>query len=561
MSLIPLFCAAIWWCPCGAATLGAQRVRSSGRSANKPPNILYILLDDYGWADAGWHAPTKDYPLKTPHMNTLVREGVELDRHYAFPVCSPSRSAIQSGREPLQVNAINLRPFNYNPKDNVSGFSGIPRKMTGIAEVLKGHGYNTHLYGKWDAGWATPEHTPKGRGYDDSLSYGTHENAYWGFKRSECGGVVDLLHNGGAPYEMLKSLGSGGQDHCDQHHQGGCIYEELLFERLVNKAIQAAHMEKKPFFIFWGSHLVHDPYEVPKGYLDRYSSIHDNTRKFYFAMAAYLDDEIGRVVGLLHKTGEYANTLIIVHSDNGGDIGAKKEDDDSSNKMHDHGANNYPLRGSKNSQWDGGIRVAAFVSGGVVPTHMRGKKLDALSAVWDWYATIAAVAGVHDIEDKRAKKAGLPPVSSINLWPVISGRVSESPRSEIMLGDDVSGNAKAVGVIIKHQGHLYKLLMGRMRSAVVSPANGLSPGARRTVHEHQHDCGESYESGCLFDLYKDPQESNSIARSNAGVFHWLKMKVLNYTAFNPDRGADREDLYCASPYVKAGHSGPFLFLN
>ena len=64
----------------------------------------------------------------------------------------------------------------YNPKDPVSGFAGIPRNMTGMAEHMKAGGYATHQTGKWDAGMATPEHTPQGRGYDTSLGYFHHAN-------------------------------------------------------------------------------------------------------------------------------------------------------------------------------------------------------------------------------------------------------------------------------------------------------------------------------------------------------------------------------------------------
>ena len=155
-------------------------------SCTSKKHILAILMDDYGWADAGWHAhaapppsvPSNPDPraeVQTPHLDELVRDGIELDRHYVFKVCSPTRSAAQTGRNPLHVNAVNLDPLNYNPKDNVSGYSAVPRNMTGIAEVLRDKGgMQTRFYGKWDCGMATMEHTPKGRGYQRSLSYFHH---------------------------------------------------------------------------------------------------------------------------------------------------------------------------------------------------------------------------------------------------------------------------------------------------------------------------------------------------------------------------------------------------
>eukprot|EP00037_Helgoeca_nana_P017404 m.165076 g.165076 ORF g.165076 m.165076 type:complete len:203 (-) comp23977_c0_seq1:26-634(-) len=140
-------------------------------SANAAPtHILAILIDDYGWADAGWHRPPGDTEISTPTMDALVKEGVELDRHYVYKFCSPTRSAAQTGRNPIHVNSVNLDPNNYNPADNVSGYSGVPKNMTGLGELMKRGGYSTHFFGKWDCGMATMRHTPRGRGYDTSLS-------------------------------------------------------------------------------------------------------------------------------------------------------------------------------------------------------------------------------------------------------------------------------------------------------------------------------------------------------------------------------------------------------
>jgi arylsulfatase I/J len=112
-------------------------------------------------------------------MDALVREGIELDRAYAFMFCSPSRSALQSGRNPYHVNVMNAEPSVYNSSDPESGYAGISRSMTTIATKLASVGYKTAMYGKWDAGMATPAHTPRGRGYGTALSYFHHLNDEW----------------------------------------------------------------------------------------------------------------------------------------------------------------------------------------------------------------------------------------------------------------------------------------------------------------------------------------------------------------------------------------------
>lgn len=88
---------------------------------------------------------------------------------HSYKFCSPTRSSLQSGRLPVHVNTENAPPDVWNPDDPVSGFAAIPRNMTGIAAKLKSAGYQTHQVGKWDAGMATVDHTPHGRGYDTSF--------------------------------------------------------------------------------------------------------------------------------------------------------------------------------------------------------------------------------------------------------------------------------------------------------------------------------------------------------------------------------------------------------
>jgi arylsulfatase B len=98
------------------------------------------------------------------------------------------------------------------------------------------------------------------------------------------------------------------------------------------------------------------------------------------------------------------------------------------------GANNWPLKGGKGSNWQGGVRVNSWASGGFIPASQRGKKLDGLVAVWDWYGTFATLAGVTDFTDKSAAAAGLPPVDSVPLWPYLSGAQPHSPRTVVELG-------------------------------------------------------------------------------------------------------------------------------
>lgn len=135
----------------------------------QPPHVLFVLVDDLGHGNVGFHEKNRPPEVATPNMDALVAEGVVLNRHYVFRMCTPSRSSLISGRFPVHVT--------QQLKDPEAPDAGVPRNMTGIGHALKKAGYHTHQVGKWDAGMATPRHTPQGRGFDTSLGYFEHKYA------------------------------------------------------------------------------------------------------------------------------------------------------------------------------------------------------------------------------------------------------------------------------------------------------------------------------------------------------------------------------------------------
>ena len=127
-------------------------VRSDSADVPAKPHIFFLLVDDYGWAGAGWHNDVQSggqREVQTPNMDAMVKEGIELNQHYTFKFCSPTRSSLQSGRNPIHVNVQNVNPTRSNAADPVAGFSAIARNMTGLAVHMQAAGWATAAVGKW----------------------------------------------------------------------------------------------------------------------------------------------------------------------------------------------------------------------------------------------------------------------------------------------------------------------------------------------------------------------------------------------------------------------------
>eukprot|EP00756_Hemistasia_phaeocysticola_P025858 Hpha_TRINITY_DN16029_c0_g1::TRINITY_DN16029_c0_g1_i1::g.119284::m.119284/K01135/ARSB; arylsulfatase B len=406
------------------------------------------------------------------------------------------------------------------------------------------------MYGKWDAGMATPQHTPHGRGYQHSLFYFHHANDYWTSTTGACPSssntktpVVDLW-NGTHP-----AHGQNNSKGCSQESQEGCTYEDALFAEKVYHAI-GTHDVSKPLFLFWAPHIVHAPLQVPDTFLARFADIDDQYRKFYHAMVNFVDEAVGNATDLLHARGMWDNTLMVLHADNGGPIYT----------FGHAGANNYPLKGGKMSNWEGGVRVNAFAAGGFLPEKVRGTKQEGYVCGWDWYATFAGLAG-EDPTDHRAAAAGLPPIDGMDMWPLLSGATDESPRTEIELGDSTQGGydsgATLVGGLISGQ---YKIILGS--ESMAGWTGPVFPNTSTTWNpsNSKENCGNTTADGCLFDIIADPTEHNNIAATQPDVFHRLLARVaeLQKNVFSPIRGQDDPRACELAMGRYGGFWGPFV---
>ena len=484
------------------------------------PHLVFMLVDDWGWANVGYHRNETDKEVVTPNIDDLVKNGLELNQHYVYKFCSPSRSCLMSGRLPIHVNDQNAAPNVHNPDDKESGYAGIPVHMTGLAEKMKMAGYAAHQVGKWDAGMATKFHTPMGRGFDSSFGYYHHDNDYYTEVVGYCNrtGVVDLWDTD----KPAHGVNGTGEDK----------YEEALFRDHVLDVIKN-HDASMPLFLYYAPHIVHTPLQVPDSYLAKFSFIDDDHRKYYHAMVNYLDDVVGQIVAALKGREMWDNLLFVTSTDNGGPV------------YPGGGANNFPLKGGKVSDWQGGIRGNAFVSGGYLPEAMRGQKTDGYIHLADWYGTFCGLAGV-DPKDTKAAENNLPPVDSMDMWPLISGQNSTSPRVDIPASYStlISGD--------------YKILVGNVPQAGYTGPTYPNTTSREGITIIQK-CGDT---GCLYNIKTDPEERNNIAMAMPNMLKEMQAKLAKYQAtyFNPKRGRTWPEACDKAMNTYGGFWGPFIEL-
>lgn len=352
------------------------------------PNILLIVADDLGWSDVGWHGGFG----KTPVMDRLVREGVELDQHYVQPVCTPTRTALMSGRYPGRFGPQALAPSNLR---------AMPLGTVTLASALKSVGYHTHQTGKWHLG-ARPEWCPNHYGFD--TSYGTLTGAAdpWTHK-----------YRKGSPYE-------------DTWHRDGKLFHEEgnATELVAAEALRHIEAAKGPWFVYVPFHAVHTPVDAPPEYKKLYEGVkfHDDPQKQdsrlrMAAMVSQIDAKIGQFVTALEKSGQRQDTLIIFTSDNGG-IESLKNNYAGSVGHSPLNSENDPLRGQKNTLYEGGTRVCAFANW---PGRLKPQKLTRPMHVVDWLPTLASVAGYQPEKDLRW--------DGLSQWAALTGAPADpAPR-------------------------------------------------------------------------------------------------------------------------------------
>jgi arylsulfatase A-like enzyme len=306
----------------------------------RKPNILVIIADDMGYADAGFQGCT-DIP--TPHLDALAREGVRCTNGYVTgPYCSPTRAALLTGRAQTRFG------HEFNPS---GPRSGLPLTEKTLADRLKSAGYRTALIGKWHLG-AAPEFHPLKRGFDEFYGFLGGAHSY---------SSPDGIFRGTEPVSEIS-------------------YTTDAFAREAESFID--RHAANPWFLCLSFNAVHTPMHATEERLRKFSGISDPQRRTYAAMLSAMDDAIGSVRARLAARELTSNTLIAFFSDNGGPV---------MRGVTVNGASNAPLRGSKRTTLEGGIRVPFLIAW---PSHLKPSLHAEPVVQTDVHATALAAAGI-----------------------------------------------------------------------------------------------------------------------------------------------------------------------
>lgn len=333
------------------------------------PNIVFLLIDDLGYADCGFNGGKE---IKTPRIDALAEGGAVLESHYVQPVCSPTRSALMSGRYPTRTGVYTVvRPHAK---------WGLPLNERTLAVALKEAGYTTAISGKWHLGEFDPAYLPMARGFEHQYGHYFGALDYFTHVRD---GELDWYR------DQVPSKEEGYATHL--------IAQEAC--RII-----AAQEKEKPLFLYVPFNGVHSPMQVPDSYLEPYANL-SGPRRQLAGMLAAVDEAIGQITDALAEAGMRENTLIVFSSDNGGP----------------RPGDNTPLRGNKGSLWEGGVRAAAFANWpGKIPA---GQRITHPMHIIDWYPTLVKLAG--------ATLEGSQPLDGKDVWSLLTEQ-APSPHDYIL---------------------------------------------------------------------------------------------------------------------------------
>ena len=376
----------------------ASATAITNAAAADQPNIVYILADDLGWRDVGFHKGA----LATPELDKLAAGGAVLNAFYSQPYSSQARAALLTGRYPMRYG---LQTLSIT-KDSEYG---LPTRERTLAQALKDSGYYTAYVGTWLLGHANPEYWPTRRGFDH-------------FYGSLTGLSEPALRK---------------ESKTDWRREERKIREAGYVTNLIGKeavSIIEKHTVTAPLLLMVSFDTPARYYGAPAQFLDAHKDIADDARRNYAAALSALDANVGKIVAALEKRGMLDNTLIIFQSDNGGALPMRfaTGDGDIRSMVSDNGV----FRQGKGSLYEGGVRVVALAHwpGRIKPKTIVTQPIH----VTDMYVTLMKLAGAS--LEQRKKPDG------VDALPIIAdGQLTTRKGKEILLNVEDFHGAIRIG--------------------------------------------------------------------------------------------------------------------
>lgn len=567
--------------------LKRSRAQQGSHHYNPPPstkpNIFVIIIDDLGFNQVGYRAKqTGNMDVITPNIDDLAGRGIIMDRFYATPWCAPSRAALQTGRlDALNPNVANNiwnwdagAIYDYEGQNYTTPFvGGIQPGTKTLGEKLSEHGYVSHLNGKWGIGGGAWANTPMGMGYSSFMGW-------FGDSMESCDGSEPGFAVGGSGPLMDTLPSFWRQDSkaifeapwCDLLRATKMLDAEELFvacrtfkaelkdvadeeiRRRSREIILQHDYEQAPLFLVHALQLMHLPMQYPEHFAPPTISAtkpqNEDLRAATYGALTYVDWVIGDLINAFKEKKQYENTIVLVTSDNGGAIYAGTAN------------NNFPLRGGKFNNFEGGQRVNAFFSGGWVEAALAAKSLspftsETVMAINDVPETLLHMVGIKHVMGHASG-----PLTGVALWHKIlhkeqhERRIAYSETMQLIVTPNVQDLRKF-------------WFLGKTK--VISDGHWSANFPNNTEfipdfgYFYVRPCGSNY---CYFNLSADPSEQTSIGLSPVEVDALRRecSDAWNNNVINTSRIESIENSSNGYPsqvalWTHYGASGPFLTKN
>ena len=457
------------------ALLAAWPAAAAG--AAQRPNVIIMVADDLGWADVGFHGGNID----TPSLDRLAAEGVELSRFYTTPICSPTRAALMTGRNPIRLGIAYgvILPWDNN---------GVHPDERFLPEAFLDLGYQTAMVGKWHLGHAQQTYHPNSRGFEH----------FYGHLHTEVGYYPPFANQGGKDFQR------NGVSIDDEGYETDLLAEEA--SRYIRERDPS-----RPFFLYLPFLAPHTPLDAPQHLQEKYADINtdlpparssqtdgtrtiskllmqDSARPMYAAVVDAMDQAIGRVLKTLDDEGISGNSIVLFFSDNGGAAYSYG------------GANNAPLRGGKGEVFEGGIRVVSLLRW---PEQLEGGgRMDQIMTVMDVFPTLMDAAGLRPGEHF--------PWDGASLWSAIRDGLPAPRQSDVFFASETPIYGHFNLTLFNEE---WKLVQEILQDQVTT-----------TVTNH------------LFKISEDPNEYNNLAADQPDLVATMAERIRNWRALYPIHG-------------------------